>query len=824
MQEWLQEVVDNVSSLGPKRVLELGCGTGLVLGELAPGCQEYWGTELSECVLKFTRQLIDTRPELRHVRLLHRPAHEFSDIRPESFDSVILNSVIQYFPSVNYLADVLKKAVAATAPGGFAYVGDVRSLPLLEAYATSVAAYGADRSVTRHELRARIRKIVQREEELLIHPEFFAALRDSLPRITSITVSPKRGAAHNELTRFRYDVILYVEGGTGQAVRADWRDWEEGKWSVDELQRFFCTREMNYLGLHNIPNARLDLERHVLQWLESESGRETLEDCLQAQWVNGVDPNVLVREAERNGWNARLDWTRPNRVGSFDAIFWRGDEDHWIVSHDVESGNAWSQYANTPLQIGSEETSDHEIRSYLTHRLPDYMIPAAFVMLDELPLSVNQKVDTEALPDPDDLARPPSPNQTGRIVQARDTLELQLAQVWEWAFGIHPVDVTTSFVDLGGHSLLAVAIVDEIDRQFGMHVAPLDLFSYPTIEELARRLRSGQSRSSASPLVPIQPKGDRTPFFCVHPGPGTAFCYMELSRHLHPAQPFYGLQAPELYGDDSCSSSIESRAAKYVEVIESVQQLGPYMLGGHSSGAVVAYEIAQQLIRRGKQVGLVVAMDSPAPLSSPQCGTLLAAGVEFTEDALWLAAFATLVEIFFATKIEASYQNLRKLSPDEQFDVVASELTRIGFLPPGTGSGAIRSLVRGLKNSFKALPNYRAASFSGNLAFLYAKSPFFQVPRHTGAAVARTVFETCRKSPRLVARAFPGAAFELPRVIWVGLVFYYLSRRNALGWQNLCDRPVWLEDVPGNHVSMLSEPHVVCLARALQRCLDRASS
>ena len=823
MREWLQGVVESITRLRPRRVLEIGCGTGLVLERLAPACQEYWGTELSEGVLRFTRQLISTRPELKHVQLLHRPAHEFGDIGPASFDAVVLNSVVQYFPSVNYLADVLTKAVASVAPGGFVYVGDIRSLPLLEAYAASVAVYGADTRLTRQELRARIRKIVQREEELLIDPEFFAALWGSLPRISNVAVSPKLGKAHNELTRFRYDVILYVEGEVGQAVQPDWTSWEEEKWTDDDWRQFFSTRDTEHFGLHNIPNARLDVERQVLQWLESETDLKTLGDCLQMRIVAGVDPNELLCQAEMNGWSARLDWTRQNKVGSFDAFFWSGDEGKWYGSPGGAYSKSWSEYANTPLRIGREETSEKEIRAYLAQRLPDYMIPTVFVMLDELPLSVNQKVDIDALPDPGDVGRPSCTDQA-RIVQARDTVELQLAQVWEWAFGIHPVDVTSNFVDLGGHSLLAVAIVDEIERQFGIHVAPLDLFNHSTIEELARELRYGQSKSSASPLVPIQPRGDKTPFFCVHPGPGTVFCYMELSRHLHPAQPFYGLQAPELYGDNTSFANIESRAAKYVEAIETVQERGPYLLGGHSSGAVVAFEIAQQLTRRGKEVGLVVAMDSPAPLGSPQCGKLLAAGVGLTEDALWLAAFATLVEIFFAAKLEATYTHLRRLSPDEQFDVVASEFRRVGFLPPETGSGAIQSLVKVLQNSFKALPNYRAASFDGNLALLYTRSPFFQMPKHTGTAVARAMFETCRKFPGLVTRALPGAAIELPRLIWLGLVFYSVSRRSALGWQKLCDRPVWLEEVPGNHVSMLSEPHVVCLARALQSCLDRASS
>ncbi|MDX9972356.1 MAG: amino acid adenylation domain-containing protein, partial [FCB group bacterium] len=203
MREWAQATTARVREGRPSRIWEIGCGTGLLLGRLAPDCSEYWGTDFSARVLEHTARLIASRKELRHVRLDRRRADDFTGVKPHSFDVVILNSVAQYFPSVNYLARVLEGAVAATAPGGRIVLGDIRSLPLHEAYAASVSLYKAHRDTSRAEFADTVRRLLLREEELLIDPGFFHRLRSQIPAITRVAIAPKRGQFHNELTRFR---------------------------------------------------------------------------------------------------------------------------------------------------------------------------------------------------------------------------------------------------------------------------------------------------------------------------------------------------------------------------------------------------------------------------------------------------------------------------------------------------------------------------------------------------------------------------------------------------------------------------------------------
>ena len=227
MREWVDDAVERILSLEPKRALEIGCGTGLILFSLAPHCESYMGTDFSPAALSYVRQQLATRGGIDgKVVLLERRADDFRDIEPNSFDTVILNSVVQYFPSVIYLLRVLEDAVRATRSGGFVFVGDVRSLPLLEAFHTSVELAKADASLPLEELRQRIRKRVADEEELILDPAFFAALKEHLPRVSHIEILPKRARLQNEMTRFRYQVIIHVGEQTAPAAPFAWLDYQ----------------------------------------------------------------------------------------------------------------------------------------------------------------------------------------------------------------------------------------------------------------------------------------------------------------------------------------------------------------------------------------------------------------------------------------------------------------------------------------------------------------------------------------------------------------------------------------------------------------------
>jgi aspartate racemase len=248
----------------------------------------------------------------------------------------------------------------------------------------------------------------------------------------------------------------------------------------------------------------------------------------------------------------------------------------------------------------------NKLRVFLKEKLPEYMVPSAFVILKSMPLTPNGKVDRRALPSPrlEDLI----PDESN--VAPKDGLESQLVKVWEGVLGKQPIGVRQNFFDLGGHSLLAVRLMHRIEQMFGKRLPIATLLQAPTVEELANMLRKEGWSPSWSSLVPIQPNGTKTPIFCIHGAGGTVIIYRELAQLLAPDQPVHGLQAQGLDGKQACFTRVEDMAAHYLEEIRTIQPRGPYFIGGLSFGGTVAYEMAQQLTAQGESVGLLFLFDT----------------------------------------------------------------------------------------------------------------------------------------------------------------------------------------------------------------------
>jgi len=242
-----------------------------------------------------------------------------------------------------------------------------------------------------------------------------------------------------------------------------------------------------------------------------------------------------------------------------------------------------------------------ELRGFLQAKLPDYMVPAAFVRLDALPLTPNGKVDRRALVALDcagvDLRR--------TTVAPRDKLERRLVAIWESVLGIQPIGVRDNFFQLGGHSLLAVRLIAQMEKALGKDLPLATIFQAPTVEQLARVLRNGGGPSPRSLVVPFRAGGSKPPFFCIG-GRG------DLVRHLSSDQPFYGLRPHGLDGRRA-PSTVEEMAAECLAEIQALQPAGPYFLGGYSIGGVVAFEVAQQLRTQGQEVALLVLFDPTRP-------------------------------------------------------------------------------------------------------------------------------------------------------------------------------------------------------------------
>jgi thioesterase domain-containing protein len=250
----------------------------------------------------------------------------------------------------------------------------------------------------------------------------------------------------------------------------------------------------------------------------------------------------------------------------------------------------------------------HTLRSYLASCLPEYMVPAAYVRLDDLPLTSNGKLDRSRLPEPDGSS---FANQL--YESPHGEMELALATIWRELLNIDKIGRHDNFFMLGGHSLLAVRMINQIKSLMGFKINLGILFEAPTIAELVPRLlTAGNIQEDAfDVLLPIKPRGTRPPLFCIHHGFGLSWSYIGLARHVHADQPLYGLQARGFFNSSSQpAATVEGMALDYIDQIRRIQPHGPYHLLGYSFGCMVAHTMAAHLERQGESVALLAAMDS----------------------------------------------------------------------------------------------------------------------------------------------------------------------------------------------------------------------
>ena len=411
-----------------------------------------------------------------------------------------------------------------------------------------------------------------------------------------------------------------------------------------------------------------------------------------------------------------------------------------------------------------------ELREFLTERLPGQMVPSLFVVLEELPLSANGKVDRAALPAINGNSRNYGAAKE-RCVLPQDKLELKLQRIWERVLAVSSIGMDDNFFELGGHSLLAVRLFAQIEKSLGRNLPLATLFQAPTIRLLAEVLRKDGWAAPWSSLVLLQSGGDRRPFFCVHAAGGNVLEYHALAQLLGADQPFYGFQALGLDGNQSPHTSIKEMAGHYIREMREVQPEGPYLIGGRSSGGTVAFEMACQLAAQGEQIELLALLDAyPAGYFK-----LLPGSGSFQQRALR-----------YAKKIQTHGQNIQQLRGPEKLSYLAGKLK---FAPAKTKHKVYRRLFKFYQRVGRRLP------------------PVLRNIEELNFAAVKDY----------VPRVYPGHA----------TLFLASDDRTAAfdveeGWQGLIAGGLEKIRVSGNHLDIVKEPHVRTLAEKLRACLDRA--
>ncbi|MFE9453859.1 amino acid adenylation domain-containing protein [Streptomyces sp. NPDC006739] len=477
MREWRDTAVALALESSPRRVLEIGVGSGLLMAKIVGEVEEFWGTDLSAPVVDRVRAQAEQAGFGDRVHLSAQPADDISGLPRAAFDVVLINSVIQYFPGVDYLDRVLSQALELVAPGGRLVVGDVRNATTLRVLLTAVQRI-AQPGASPDELRTLVEKALLAERELVVAPEWFTEWAADRP--VGVDVRLKTGTAHNELTRHRYEVVLHKEPADVLDLAAvPGLPWGREVSDLADLRRRLDRAGDSPVRVTGIPNARL----------VDEVTAATTAGVLSSAAPSGrpVDPEELLLWARRQGREAVLTLSG-EVVHAFDAVLL--PERRTVTGAFVPSGTAGRTRANNPGLSRTIGPLLAALPEYLRGRLPEYMVPATVVPLSEIPLTPNGKLNRRVLPPPDyaqvSTGRPP-----------RNPREETFCALFAEVLGLQRVGIDDDFFAFGGHSLLATRLISRARAELGIEIPVRKIFDLPTPAALA-----AWSEESAAPRRP----------------------------------------------------------------------------------------------------------------------------------------------------------------------------------------------------------------------------------------------------------------------------------------------------------------------------------
>ena len=338
-------------------------------------------------------------------------------------------------------------------------------------------------------------------------------------------------------------------------------------------------------------------------YLTGDLGRMRADGCLEH--LGRKDSQIKIR-----GFRIEL--------GEIEAVLQQHSMIHAavVVARDEITGDKrLVAYVVTAQQAAP---TSNELKNFLSEKLPEYMVPSAFVFLDSLPLTATGKVDRKALPSRD----PAEPLVDQPCVAPRTPVEELLASIWSEVLKLDKVGIHDNFFHLGGHSLLAIQVIARMRNDFRMDLPVRTLFEAPTIAQLAARLEHpskammrSNGEATYAHLIELRSGPNQKPIFCFPYRCGVLGEYthfLRLAKYMEEYS-FYGLQAKAADSHTPPHASVEELVTNYVREIEDFDPNGPYYLIGDCAGAPEAYETARQLSTRGKKVGLLVLLDAKGP-------------------------------------------------------------------------------------------------------------------------------------------------------------------------------------------------------------------
>lgn len=403
LRENIDLVVRQVMAGAPQRILEIGCGSGMLLFQLAGQVERYLATDLSRNALRHIQASLRESPFRDRVSCFQGDALDLESVPVEEADLVVINSVVQYFPGIDYLTTLIETLARRLPPKARIFIGDARDLRLHRMFYAWTLLGQCSSSTSKRRFRRLLADRIKLEKELVIHPAYFRNLRQVIPRLRQVRIGPKQGRFQNELIRFRYDVFLYLDDAPPEGAVPRICSWRPEDAMLENWAANSGGPAGQAVYLTNIPNQRLWKERSLLAWLDSPGEDAPISEVLQAMESSagtGLDPFACLAWAESNGRRASLHWEHEREDGRFELYLQPKNGPGGELPDNLQNSFAAtppSKMANSPSLPLEWEEHGPILKQALREELPGCRLPSRFLLLHELPVLENGEVDRDEL-------------------------------------------------------------------------------------------------------------------------------------------------------------------------------------------------------------------------------------------------------------------------------------------------------------------------------------------------------------------------------------------------------------------------------------------
>ena len=514
MDEWLNDTIDTILNGGrPGNVLEIGTGSGMILFNITEGLQSYVGLEPSTRALNFVTKAAESVPGLADkVTMFKATATDLGKLGTTiSANLVILNSVIQHFPSQVYLFNLVQDLLQLDSVKAL-FFGDIRSYTLHREFLAARAMHVAGEQASKDDVRRILADMEKTESELLIDPAFFTVLPTRLPdQIEHVEILPKKMYATNELSSYRYAAVIHVKNRVQPQHQV--RDIDKDQWidfagqgltyhSLLQILRRSSTSAS--IAISNIPHNKSTFERYVLSSLDNQDDETSDHDNWissarrKAQRVSSLSFTDLVGLAAQAGYRVETSWARPySQNGGLDAMFHRyrpkdGESRVLFRFPGDHRGRPYSSLTSDPLRRQRTQKMQNQLQQTMRTKLFSSLVSQVVTVLDKMPFNNHGQIDRQALLKSLQTRRA----ESGPDQQPMAEAELQIRKIWGQILNAEPATFRPNdrFFQLGGDSIDAMKVVHEAGKaglEFESGVA--DVFFYQKLQDVARRVRTSQT-------------------------------------------------------------------------------------------------------------------------------------------------------------------------------------------------------------------------------------------------------------------------------------------------------------------------------------------